>query len=219
MTTLPLVQNILDANDRIAAENARLFADKGVFTVNLMGGPGAGKTTLLEQTAKRLKPEVRWGVIEGDVEGSADAERLERAGVPCVQINTGGACHLDGNMVREALPHLPLDELDLLVVENVGNLVCPAEFKMGENHKVMVLSTAEGDDKPRKYPLMFRESSVLLLSKMDLVPYVEFDEERLRAAVRDVNPDLTILPISSRTGQGLEAWIEWLEQCLSKSQR
>jgi hydrogenase nickel incorporation protein HypB len=211
MVAVPLVHNILQASERIAEENAALFAQHGVRALNMMGTPGAGKTTLLVETARRWKPAPRWAVIEGDVQSSVDAERLLQAGIPAVQINTGGACHLDGNMVRAALPHLDLSALDLLVVENVGNLVCPAEFKVGEAHKVMVASVTEGDDKPLKYPLMFRESSVLVLNKIDLGPHVDFDQARYVERVRAIHDDIVILPLSCRTGQGFGAWLAWLD--------
>ncbi|MFH1808107.1 MAG: hydrogenase nickel incorporation protein HypB [Pseudomonadota bacterium] len=211
MVKVPVVRNILEASDRIADENAALFAHHGVRVLNLMGAPGAGKTSLLVETARRWQRAPRWAVIEGDVQSSVDAERLQAAGVQAVQINTGGACHLDGNMVRAALPHLDLDALDLLIVENVGNLVCPAEFRVGEAHKVMVASVTEGDDKPLKYPLMFREASVLVLNKTDLSPHVDFDQDAYLARVQDIHPGMRMLPLSCRTALGFEAWIAWLD--------
>ena len=177
-----------------------------------MSSPGAGKTTLLEKTIDQLKDRFRIGVIEGDIQTSADAERIAAHGVQVVQINTDGACHLDGNMIREALNQLDLDALDLLVVENVGNLVCPAEFDVGEKHKVMILSTTEGDDKPKKYPLMFQESSVLLVNKIDLLPYIDCRLEVIHEAAADLNPNLKVLEISATTGEGLALWTNWLEE-------
>ena len=207
-----VVKHILEANERIASQNRELFDDKGIVVVNLMGSPGAGKTTLLERTIEELKKNTPMAVIEGDITSSHDAERIAAHSIPTVQINTGGACHLDGNMVRDALPELTLDGIGLLVVENVGNLVCPAEFNIGEHHKAMIISTTEGDDKPEKYPLMFQVSPVLLLNKIDLLPHLNFNIERFRQEARKVNPRLTIMPISCTTGEGLEAWFQWLEE-------
>jgi hydrogenase nickel incorporation protein HypB len=207
---IKLVKDILQANEVIAAQNKELFARKGVYVINLMGGAGAGKTTLLERTIEGLKGKRRMAVIEGDIATSRDAERIAAHQIPAVQINTGGECHLDGNMVRGGLAQLNFDGIDLLVVENVGNLVCPAEFNIGENMKVMICSVAEGDDKPLKYPLMFQVSSVLVLNKIDLLPHVPFDVERFRADALKVNPRLQIMPLSCTTGEGLDAWISWL---------
>ncbi len=214
MKTIKLETGILDENDRIADENQGLLESSGVLAVNLMGSPGAGKTSLLELTARRLDRSIRWAVIEGDIEGSLDAGRLERLGVPVVQINTSGACHLDAHMVREGLRCLDLPAIDLLVVENVGNLVCPAEFRIGESQKVMVLSTTEGEDKPLKYPLMFRTSDLLLLSKTDLLPHLDLDLDGLLSRVHAVSPDLPVMRISARSGEGAGQWIGWLEGCL-----
>lgn len=208
---IKVVKNILEANEVIAAQNRTLFFEKGIYVVNLMGSPGAGKTTLLEQTVEQLKDKLRIAVIEGDIETSRDAERIAAHGIPTVQINTGGACHLDGNMVRGGLRELDLDQINLLIVENVGNLVCPAEFQIGEDHKVMIISVTEGDDKPLKYPLMFQVSSVLLLNKIDLLPYVDFHMERFQSDALKVNPRLRIIPISCRTGAGLTDWVGWIE--------
>jgi hydrogenase nickel incorporation protein HypB len=204
-----VVSRILEANERIALENRRLFDKAGVYVINLMSGPGAGKTSLLEKTLS-LNTELKIGVIEGDIAGSDDAERIERLGAPVVQINTGGACHLDANMIYEVLHDLPLQDLDLLVIENVGNLVCPAEFKVGEDIKVMVLSIAEGHDKPLKYPLMFRESAALILNKIDLAPYLDVDMHKIKKDALSLNPNLKIFEISCKTGEGLPAWTEWL---------
>ncbi len=208
---ITVVRNILEANDRIASQNRELFSEKGIYVLNLMGSPGAGKTTLLERTLEHLKARKRIAVIEGDIETSRDAERIAHFNIPIVQINTGGACHLDGNMVRGGLTELNLDQIDLLIVENVGNLVCPAEFKIGENDKAMILSVTEGDDKPMKYPLMFQVSSVLLLNKVDLIPYLDFDMERFRTDALKVNPKLQMMTVSCKTGEGLNAWFRWIE--------
>lgn len=206
-----VVKNILEANERIARENRALFDEKGLVVFNLMSSPGAGKTTLLERTIGALKDEFRIGVIEGDIQSSNDAERIAALGVPAVQINTGGACHLDGNMIRETFQEFDFEALDLLVVENVGNLVCPAEFQVGEDFKAMILSVTEGDDKPAKYPLMFHESKVLLVNKIDLLPYVDCSVQRIHEEALKVNPGLTIFDISCKTGEGLGAWYEWLK--------
>jgi hydrogenase nickel incorporation protein HypB len=205
-----VVTRILEANDRIAEENRKRFRDAGVYVVNLMGAPGAGKTSLLERTIRELKPRLKIGVIEGDIVGSDDAERINALKTPVVQINTGGACHLDANMISEVLDELPLKELDLLIIENVGNLVCPAEFKVGEDMKMMVLSIAEGHDKPLKYPLMFRESSALVLNKIDLLPYVNTDMNKVRNDSLALNPKLSIFEVSCANGAGIDQWTQWL---------
>jgi len=205
-----VVSRILEANDRIAEENRKRFKEAGLFVANLMGAPGAGKTTLLERTIQALTPHLRVGVIEGDIVGSDDAERIGALNVPVVQINTGGACHLDANMISEVLDELPLRELDLLIIENVGNLVCPAEFKVGEDLKMMVLSVAEGHDKPLKYPLMFQESAALVLNKVDLLPYMNTDMNKVRMDSLALNPNLKIFEVSCRTGAGIDEWAQWL---------
>ena len=210
-----VVADILSANERIAEENRTLFRENGVFVINLMSSPGAGKTTLLEKTLAALREKYRIGVIEGDVATTADAERIEKTGVPVVQINTGSMCHLDGNMIKNALDEFDLKALDLLIVENVGNLVCPAEFNVGEDCKVMLLSTAEGDDKPLKYPLMWRESSALIINKTDLIPYTNFSLEKATKDSLTINPKLDIFPLSCRTGDGLPAWYAWLDRSIS----
>ncbi|VBB43867.1 Hydrogenase accessory protein HypB [uncultured Desulfatiglans sp.] len=209
---IAVVRDILDANERIARENRRLFDRKGLLVMNLMSSPGAGKTSLLEQTIEALGGDLRLGVIEGDIQSSKDAERIARRGVQVVQINTGGACHLDGNMIRDALDALDLDRMDLLVVENVGNLVCPAEFHVGEDFKAMILSVTEGEDKPAKYPLMFRESKVLVINKIDLLPYLDCSVEQIREEALRVNPELVLFEVSCKTGEGLDRWVEWLKE-------
>jgi len=205
-----VVTRILEANDRISDENTRKFREAGVFVVNLMGAPGAGKTTLLEKTIIGLRDSVRIGVIEGDIAGTDDAERINNTGVPVVQINTGGACHLDANMISAVLPDIPLGQLDILIIENVGNLVCPAEFKVGEDAKVMILSVTEGHDKPLKYPLMFKESSVLILNKVDLLGHLEVDVNKIRNDALSLNPSMKIFEVSGKTGEGIGQWTEWL---------
>jgi len=208
---IKVVSRILEANERIAAENRKRFSDSNVFVVNLMSSPGAGKTTLLERTVDILKTKgVRTGVIEGDIAGTSDAERLEVHGVPVVQINTGGACHLDANMINEVISGFDLDAIDILFIENVGNLVCPAEFNVGEDVKVMILSITEGDDKPLKYPLMFQQSAALLLNKMDIADYLEVDIENIKRDVTGLNRKIDVFECSATRGTGLDLWIEWL---------
>lgn len=209
---ISVMTDILEANDRIAAVNRELFDKHRNLVINLMSSPGAGKTTLLERTAEGLRGKLRLGAITGDIETSRDAERLERYQLPVVQLTTGTACHLDANMVASALPHLDLSRIDILVIENVGNLVCPAEFKVGEDFKVMILSVTEGDEKPLKYPLMFRESALLLINKIDLLQYTNFNLDEAKANARRVHPDMEIIDISCTTGQGIENWISWLSQ-------
>jgi hydrogenase nickel incorporation protein HypB len=209
---IPVVKQILEANDRIADQNRAIFDENGLLVINLMSSPGAGKTSLLEKTIDVLKDTLRIGVIEGDIQSTHDAERIALKGVPAVQINTGGACHLDGNMIRDTFPEMDLEGLDLLVVENVGNLVCPAEFRLGEDFKVMILSVTEGDDKPSKYPLMFRESAVLLINKIDLLPYVDCSLAKIREEALKINPHLTIFDVSCKTGEGLGPWTDWLKK-------
>jgi hydrogenase nickel incorporation protein HypB len=209
---IKMVSRILEANDRIAAENRKKFNEADVFVINLMSAPGAGKTSLIEQTIKALHKNLRIGVIEGDIAGTDDAQRIEALDIPVIQINTGSACHLDANMINDAIDDLPIQDLDLLIVENVGNLVCPAEFKIGENMKCMILSVAEGDDKPLKYPLMFQESSALILNKIDLLPYIDADLEKIKKDSRSLNPSLNIFAVSCKTGEGLAQWTKWLQQ-------
>lgn len=211
-----VLTNILEANERIAAENRKIFEDAGLYVINIMSGPGAGKTSLLERTIKEVNGSVRIGVIEGDIAGTDDAERIDRLGIPVVQINTGGACHLDANMIREVMNELPLRDLDILFIENVGNLVCPAEFKLGEDMKIMLLSIAEGHDKPLKYPLMFQESSALLLNKIDLLPYTNADLGKMKKDSLSLNPKLKIFDISCKTGEGISEWVKWLKELIKK---
>jgi len=202
--------DILARNNRFAAENRALFAAKGIFVLNLVSSPGSGKTTTLERTLRDLAGRYRCAVIEGDQQTDNDAIRIAATGVPVKQINTGAGCHLDAHMVAHAVEEFDLDALDLLLVENVGNLVCPASFDLGEHHKVVVLSVTEGEDKPLKYPTMFHAAAVMLINKVDLLPYVDFDLEKCKEMARRVSPDITIFEISSRTGQGMDAWYGWL---------
>ena len=216
---ISVIKNVLDANDRIAAENRDLFNRKKVYVINLMSSPGAGKTTLVEKTILALRDRYGIGVIEGDIQDTYDAERVAALGIPVVQINTGGGCHLDGNMIREALPTFDFDRIDFLIIENVGNLVCPAEFRVGENIKVMLLSTPEGADKPAKYPLMFQESSVLIINKVDLMPYVDFNLEKAEKDALSINPGLRIFKVSCKTAEGLQGWLDWLSEQISAFQK
>ena len=211
-----VLEGIFDANEKIARENEALFREHGVLAVNLMASPGAGKTSLISATLDRLAGRAQAGVIEGDIASSVDAEKIRTHGVPVVQINTGGACHLDAVMIRQALEHIDLSSLDLLIIENVGNLVCPAEFKLGESMRAMILSVAEGHDKPLKYPLMFSESDVLVVNKTDLIGMGDFDLEELRGTVTRMNPDIVIFEVSCRTGGGIDAWTDWLEERIAE---
>lgn len=207
-----VLKNILDANDQIANRNQQRLSEQGVLAINIMASPGAGKTSLIRRTIARLRDRVRIAVIEGDIASTIDADRISQDGVPVIQINTGGACHLDANMVGSALvDSLSLENVDLLLIENVGNLVCPAEFKIGEHKRVMLLSIPEGDDKPHKYPLMFTESQVLIVNKIDLLPLLDFDFTVFRQAVTGLNPNAKIFQLSCKTGEGLDEWVSWLE--------
>jgi hydrogenase nickel incorporation protein HypB len=219
-TKVTVVEEALDANNTIAAANRADFDRHGVAVVNFMSAPGAGKTTLLERVVAEL-PGVRVGVLEGDVAGSFDADRIAHLHVPVVQLNTangfGGECHLDANMVRSALPALPLEEIDLLIVENVGNLVCPAEFKIGEDARVMITSVTEGEDKPLKYPLMFRACELVVINKIDLLPHLEFDLERLHYNIDQVHPEVERIEVSARTGEGVDAFRDWLTRVAGRA--
>ena len=201
---------VMETNDMISDELKKMFAEKNVLVLNLISSPGAGKTTVLECTLSDLKNEFRMGVIEGDLKTDNDARRVAATGAAAYQINTDGGCHLDGRMIRDALVHFNLDELDILFIENVGNLVCPVEFPCGEDHKIAILSVPEGDDKPEKYPLLFNLSTVMLLNKIDLLPYVDFDTARAEKFARALNAEIEIFHISCRDGTGLAAWYEWL---------
>jgi hydrogenase nickel incorporation protein HypB len=207
---IKVVKDILGANEQIAQKNRQLFDGNKVFVANLMASPGAGKTSLILETIKRLKGKTKIGVVEGDISSSLDAEAISKEGVPVVQINTGGECHLDANMTSTALPSVPLKDIDLLLIENVGNLICPAEFALGENIKVLVASTPEGDDKPFKYPLMFHEADAVLINKIDLLPYLKFDVDAFSKAIKGINQKAAIFPISCTTGQGVDKWVSWL---------
>ncbi len=209
-----VLERILGENERVARANRTAFDAAGVTVVNLMSAPGAGKTTLLAETLRRLAPHRRIGIIEGDIETSLDADRLEGFGAAIVLVNTGngfgGECHLDAPMVASALPRLPLGELDLVIIENVGNLVCPAEFAVGEDLRAMVFAVTEGEEKPLKYPVMFRSADLVLVNKTDLLPHLDFDAEAFRRNLDAVHPGVDVLAVSARTGEGINAWCDWL---------
>lgn len=212
-TTVPVVQEILSANDSLAAQNRQLLDDAGVLGVNIMASPGAGKTSVILRTIEALQDKLQLGVVEGDTAAvTIDADKVITAGMPAVQINTGGQCHLDAVMLAKALPALPLDELDLLIVENVGNLICPASFTLGTHFNVVVASVPEGDDKPYKYPNIYRGIDALILNKIDLLPYIDFDEAYFRQGIEVLNPNVTFFPMSCKTGEGVEVWTEWLQK-------
>ena len=208
---IKVLKDILSANDRIAQENRKLLDKKGVFAINVMASPGAGKTSVILQTISGLKSKVRIGVIEGDVSSRIDADRIAKENVPVLQINTGGECHLDANMVQRALKEMPLGDIDILLIENIGNLICTAEFKIGTHKNLVIASVPEGDDKPLKYPLMFTVADVILVNKMDLLPYSNFDLNAYRKAVKGLNEKVEVIEVSCVTGQGLKQWLEWLK--------
>jgi hydrogenase nickel incorporation protein HypB len=210
---IPIVENILNANDHLAHENRARIDSAGVFSINIMASPGAGKTSLIEQTLPRLKDKLRIATVDGDIATSIDSDRAAAAGaLASVQINTGGDCHLDAVMLRGALDQLTLSQFDLLIVENVGNLVCPASFKLGTHKSVLIASIPEGDDKPYKYPGMYRGVDVLIINKIDLLPYVNFRMDYFERGVEALNPGITTFPLSCQTGEGMDAWVDWLIQ-------
>jgi hydrogenase nickel incorporation protein HypB len=209
--TIPVVENIMNANEQLAAQNRARLDEAGIFALNIMASPGAGKTSLIEQTLKRLPPEIKVAAIDGDIATSIDADRAAAAGATAIQINTGGECHLDAIMVRNALDQLGnLEHFDLLIVENVGNLVCPAAFQLGTHKSVLVASVPEGDDKPYKYPGMYQDVDALIINKIDLLPYIPFKMDYFRQGVEILNPNLITFPLSCTTGEGLEDWVKWL---------
>jgi hydrogenase nickel incorporation protein HypB len=209
-TRIPIVENILSANDRMAERNREVFNKAGVYGINIMASPGAGKTSVIIKTLEALHGRLRLGVIEGDLATSIDAEKAAAAGMPAVQINTGGECHLDAAMMADALPALPLADLDLVIVENVGNLVCPASFQIGTHINVLIASIPEGDDKPYKYPGMYRGVQALIINKIDLLPYVPFNMDYFRQGVEILNPGVVTFPLSAKTGEGMDVWADWL---------
>ncbi len=216
MVEVKLMQQILASNDALAREQLRQLNRHGVVGINIMSGPGAGKTTLVEKTVAALKDKWRIWVIEGDIQGDIDARRVIAQGVSCTQINTQGACHLDGLMLSAVFPSIDLKKIDLLIIENVGNLVCPAEFKLPVHYNITVVSTPEGSDKPIKYPLMFTKSDVIIVNKIDLLPYVDFDMMQFSRAVRKLKPRIPIYAVSLRSGEGVSKWLSWLEDKLEK---
>ena len=210
MSVITIERKVLEKNDELARQNRELFERNGIFVINLVSSPGSGKTSLLEKTLEHLKGKIRVAVIEGDVQTDLDAQRVAKFGVPVVQIVTNGGCHLEARLVQDALGKMELEGTDLLVIENVGNLVCPAGYDLGEAMKIVIASTTEGDDKPLKYPAMFRNASVLIINKVDLVPYLNFNLDELRKNALRINPNLTVFETSCTTGSGIREWSEWL---------
>lgn len=216
LTKVKVFTNILKANENIAQKNRDIFDKNKVYTINLMSSPGSGKTSLLERTINLVKNELKIAVLEGDLQTDNDAQRIKKYDIPVVQINTNGACHLDANMVDRALKSFDFKEIDLFVIENVGNLVCPASFELGEHDKVVMVSTTEGDDKPIKYPVMFRKARALLINKIDLLPYTNFNMSKIKKDAMNINPEIRIFEISCRTGEGLGIWVDWLKEQVKK---
>ena len=216
---IPVVRNVLEANEKIAASVREKLRERKILALNLISSPGAGKTSVLEKTMEKLKDKLKMAVIEGDLFTSKDADRIEKHGVPVIQINTAGGCHLDAPMVQKVAQKLDLDDLDLLVVENVGNLVCPAEFAVGEDDKGVVLSITEGDDKPMKYPLIFKESAIALLNKADLLPYCNFDMAAAKEDITTLHPGMDVIEVSCTKDQGLDAWCQWLMDRVAAKQK
>jgi hydrogenase nickel incorporation protein HypB len=212
-------EKILGTNDAKAEENKKRLDKRGIFTINIMSSPGAGKTSLILATIKRFSKDIKIGVVEGDVASSVDSEKINALGIPVVQINTGGGCHLDAFMVEKGLDNLNLEEIDLLFIENVGNLICPNNYKLGEDVRLMIASMPEGDDKPYKYPAMFADSDIVVMNKTDLQPYIDFSEKSFREVVTGLNPDVLIFAVSCKTGSGLTGWFTWLEDALRKKKK
>jgi hydrogenase nickel incorporation protein HypB len=211
---IKVLKDILSANDQIAQENRQLLDSNGVFTINVMSSPGAGKTSLILETIRRLQGDIKIGVIEGDVSSSIDAETIGKEGVPVIQINTGGECHLDASMTYRAISNLPLQDIQVLFIENVGNLICTAEFAIGAHKNLVIASTPEGDDKPLKYPLMFTEADIVLINKIDLLPHVKFDTGSYKKTVKNLNKSAEIFEVSCTTGRGIDRWLSWLQNQL-----
>lgn len=209
---IPVIRNVLEANDRLATNLREIFAKKKILVLNLISSPGAGKTSLLEKTLKDLKHDFRMAVIEGDLQTDNDARRVAATGAQAVQINTEGGCHLNSALIQTAIEQLDLDNIDILFIENVGNLVCPVEFDCGEDAKIAILSVAEGDDKPEKYPALFHLAEGMLLNKTDLLPHVDFDVAKAKLRARRLNGDLDIMEVSAKTGAGLKEWYDWLKR-------
>lgn len=218
MVQINMESNLLGANDLLARRNRNIFTERGLLVINLMSSPGSGKTTILERSIEFLAGKVRMGVIEGDLYTDQDAQRIEKKGVQVIQINTEGACHLDAGMVGKAFDSLPDSDVDMIFIENVGNLVCPAEFDLGEDFKAAVISTTEGNDKPLKYPLIFHQARVVLLNKIDLLPYTDFNLDRFKEDLAQINPSAVVFMVSGRTGEGIKDWIEWLLEEVKRKQ-
>ncbi len=214
MSIVTVERKILKKNDEIAGENRQIFKKNKLFTLNLLSSPGSGKTSLLEKTIEQLNNSIKIGVVEGDVQTDNDAQRIAKYNVPVVQIVTNGGCHLEAKLVQNALENFDLSTLELLVIENVGNLVCPANYDLGEDKKIVMVSTTEGDDKPSKYPSMFRVSDVMIVNKTDLLEYVDFDMNRVREHAHTINPNLEIIELSCKTGEGFEGWIDWIKNSI-----
>ena len=214
--TIRIEEDILAKNNRLAGNNRALFGAKKMFVLNLVSSPGSGKTSILERTLRDLDGKVSFAVLEGDQQTAQDADRIAATGVPVKQINTGAGCHLDAHMVGHGIEEFDLDATDILMIENVGNLVCPASFDLGEDHKVAVLSVTEGEDKPIKYPNMFHAADLMLINKTDLLPYLDFDVEKCKAYAREVKPDIEILELSCKSGEGMQAWYDWLQGGVAK---
>jgi len=218
MAQIRLMRRVLASNDALAAEQLKLLNQHRVLSINIMSGPGAGKTSLIEKTIAVLKPEYRIWVIEGDIQGDLDARRIVARGINCTQINTQGACHLDGMMLAPVFSQIQFKNLNLLIIENVGNLVCPAEFRLPAHYNITIVSTPEGSDKPAKYPLMFSKSDVIIVNKIDLLPFVDFNLDQFTSSVRKLKPRVPIFLVSARTGVGMDSWINWLKKALRKFQ-
>lgn len=219
MKTVPVVQEIMSANDRLAAQNREKLEAAGVLGMNVMASPGAGKTSVILKTIAALSSQLKLGVVEGDTANvTIDADKVMAAGMPAVQINTGGSCHVDAVMLSGALPQLPLEEIDLLIVENVGNLICPASFTLGTHFNIVIASVPEGDDKPYKYPNIYRGIDALILNKIDLLPYIDFDIGYFKRGIDMLNPDAVFFPLSCTTGEGVAAWVDWLKKRMERQQ-
>ncbi len=210
MEIITLERAVLKKNDEVAAENRAEFKKRGIFSFNLLSSPGSGKTSILEKTIERLKDELKIAVIEGDVQTNLDAQRIAKHDVPVIQVVTNGTCHLDAKMIQDALPSLALDELDIVIIENVGNLICPSSYDLGEDVKIVIASTTEGEDKPLKYPAMFRKAEVMIINKIDLLPYVPFSMEAIKRNALRINPNLRIFETSCLTNEGIDTWCEWI---------
>jgi hydrogenase nickel incorporation protein HypB len=213
---VPVLKNITSANDAIAAQNRQVLEQYGILTINLMSSPGAGKTSLILQTIKHLESKLQLAVIEGDIASKIDADKISKEGIPVVQINTGGSCSLEAQMISTALGKLPLEKINVLIIENVGNLICPAAFALGEHKKVVIASIPEGDDKPAKYPVIFTEADAVIINKLDLTPHVDFDLPRFRKLLEGLNPKVKIFEVSCKTGKGIGQWCTWLSSQTKK---